>query len=914
MGTWLASSAALLLAGLAACGPQADVEEASLSSAALSPITIWIAGDSTVANGSSPCPIGWGGQFLPYFNSQVKVVNSAVGGRSVRTWLYQVTTTMDSTGECVLTLDSSGQPALQTRWQSMLDGMKSGDYLFIQFGINDGSATCDRHVGLNAFKASYGMMAQAAKQRGANPIFVTPLSAISCSGSTAQATRGSYVTATFEAGSQYGVPVIDLHALSIAYYNAQRFCPLPNGASDVSSTTGGAVGAFFCDDHTHLETSGAGVIAGLVAKAVRDQGIGLASYLADAPSSYSLTVNASGSGSTSPAAGTYSYASGTQVTVTATPASGYAFTGWSGAASGTGNPATITMDGNKTLTANFGLASGKVRIFIAGDSTVMTYTANSIHQAGWGQYLASYFKSTVTVDNQAIGGRTSRRFIEEGRLATILSSMQAGDYLFVQFGTNDSNKTATYSDGEPYYLAPGTDFKTYIQQYIDGAKSKGGTPVLVSPPNRNTCTNGTFAYSMSAYETAMKELGQANGVPVVTLGTKTVAYLDAKNSCDWASANFYLNRADGTIDGTHFQENGANILAGLIAGAVAELKLPLASHLLNAPTYYTLTLAASGNGSTSPAAGTTSYTSGTQVTVTATPASGYVFTGWSGAASGTGNPVTITVDGNKTLTASFALVDYTLTVNNAGGGSTSPAAGTYSFASGTQVMVTATPASGYVFAGWSGAASGTSNPVTITMDGNKALTANFAAAQDITPPSVPSNLSWNNSDGTVELSWQPSTDNVGVTGYGLYYGSFFLGTFEGTSLALIGFKAGTPYVFTVKAQDAAGNVSAASNQATVLVPLGKDTTPPTTPSNLRATNVTSTSVSLSWTASTDDVGVVVYQVYQGATVARTVTSASATITGLTPSVSYTFGVQAFDAAGNASGLGGPLTVTTGPAN
>ena len=124
---------------------------------ALPAITIWIAGDSTVATGSAPCPIGWGGQFKPLFGSQVAVTNSAVAGRSVRTWLYSVQTVMDSTGECVLDLDASGNPILQSRWQAMLNattGMKKGDYLFIQFGINDGDATCDRHVGVAAFETS----------------------------------------------------------------------------------------------------------------------------------------------------------------------------------------------------------------------------------------------------------------------------------------------------------------------------------------------------------------------------------------------------------------------------------------------------------------------------------------------------------------------------------------------------------------------------------------------------------------------------------------------------------------------------------------------------------------------------------------------------------------------------------------
>jgi lysophospholipase L1-like esterase len=243
------------------------------------PITIWIAGDSTVATkGGTPCPIGWGGQFDAKFNDQVTVVNSAVGGRSVRTWLYDVQTTKDpETTECVLGLDGAGKPTLQQRWQDMLTGMKSGDYLFIQFGINDGSADCPRHVGLEAFKAEYGMMAEAAKERGAHPIFVTPVSAIACNGSTPKGTRGSFVTVTEEAGDEFDVPVIDLHAASVALYTTLGFCPIPGG--DVSASTTGPVGDFFCDDHTHFAEPGAVEIAKLVVQALVDQNIGLSDYL-----------------------------------------------------------------------------------------------------------------------------------------------------------------------------------------------------------------------------------------------------------------------------------------------------------------------------------------------------------------------------------------------------------------------------------------------------------------------------------------------------------------------------------------------------------------------------------------------------------------------------------------------------------
>jgi lysophospholipase L1-like esterase len=245
--------------------------------APLQPLTIWIAGDSTVANGNTPCPRGWGGVFASRFNDLVSVRNSAVGGRSVHTWLYEVQTVMDESGECALNRDENGEPLLQPRWREMLDGMRAGDYLFIQFGINDGSPTCDRHVGIDAFKAAYGMMAQAAKDRGALPIFLTPVSMVRCDGSTAVGSRGGFVPATVEAGQQFDVPVIELHARSVELFQSLGFCPIPGG--DVSAATTGPVGDFFCDDHTHFSSTGAVAISDVVARALVEQQMPLAAYL-----------------------------------------------------------------------------------------------------------------------------------------------------------------------------------------------------------------------------------------------------------------------------------------------------------------------------------------------------------------------------------------------------------------------------------------------------------------------------------------------------------------------------------------------------------------------------------------------------------------------------------------------------------
>jgi lysophospholipase L1-like esterase len=237
-------------------------------------IKVWLAGDSTMMNCSGACPCGWGSQFQALFTSNATVVNDAVGGRSIQTWLYDpnVTSTTDASGECVI-----DPKTYSTRWQDMIDatnGMKPGDYLFIEFGINDGDSTCPRHVGTALFQSYLGTMAQAALKLGAQPIFLTSTSAIACSGSTAQANRG-FGPQTKAAGTANNVPVIDLTALSAQLYTSLGLCP---NSSDYTSNTS-AVGKFFCDDHTHFETAGAAQIASVVAKALKDQGIGLAAYL-----------------------------------------------------------------------------------------------------------------------------------------------------------------------------------------------------------------------------------------------------------------------------------------------------------------------------------------------------------------------------------------------------------------------------------------------------------------------------------------------------------------------------------------------------------------------------------------------------------------------------------------------------------
>ncbi|GHF93202.1 chitinase [Amycolatopsis bullii] len=183
-----------------------------------------------------------------------------------------------------------------------------------------------------------------------------------------------------------------------------------------------------------------------------------------------------------------------------------------------------------------------------------------------------------------------------------------------------------------------------------------------------------------------------------------------------------------------------------------------------------------------------------------------------------------------------------------------------------------------------------------------------------TPPGAPANLRLvAKTTKSVALAWNASAaGSLPVTGYDVYQGTSLAASVTGTSATVSGLAPGTAYSFTVKAKDAKGNTSPASAALAVTTNNpADDTQAPSAPTGVRSTGADSGSVSLAWTASTDNTGVVSYDVYRGSVLATTVTTTSAVVTGLAPSTSYTFTVRARDGYDNVSAPSAAVTARTG---
>ena len=206
-------------------------------------------------------------------------------------------------------------------------------------------------------------------------------------------------------------------------------------------------------------------------------------------------------------------------------------------------------------------------VFLAGDSTVTDQPAEP--GASWGQMLPRFLPG-IAVANHAESGETMKSFISGLRLAKILSQIKAGDYLFIQFGHNDSKKQWPQT-----YVEARTTYRTYLKVFIAEARLRGVTPVLVtSMQRRNFDAQGKIKNSHGDYPQAVREVAAEEKVALIDLETASRAFYETLGA-----EKSPLAFSNGGKDITHHNNYGAYELAKCIIQGIRDTQLPLAEFI-----------------------------------------------------------------------------------------------------------------------------------------------------------------------------------------------------------------------------------------------------------------------------------------------------------------------------------------------
>lgn len=222
-------------------------------------IKVYLIGDSTVCDQEiSRYPVtGWGTPFANYFDAIIKVDNRAKGGRSTRTFLEE------------------------NRWQPIVDSLKSGDYVIMQFGHNDEAKEpqyAARYTSVPDYKKNLGKFITETRAKKAYPILVTPVSRRSFKEGNAIETHTEYTKAVFEVGEQYKVAVIDLDAKSRALY--QQMGPVDSKLLFMElDSAEHPIYPLGRHDNTHFNDYGARIMAQFVLNDIKAQKLPLSEHI-----------------------------------------------------------------------------------------------------------------------------------------------------------------------------------------------------------------------------------------------------------------------------------------------------------------------------------------------------------------------------------------------------------------------------------------------------------------------------------------------------------------------------------------------------------------------------------------------------------------------------------------------------------
>jgi lysophospholipase L1-like esterase len=221
-------------------------------------------------------------------------------------------------------------------------------------------------------------------------------------------------------------------------------------------------------------------------------------------------------------------------------------------------------------------------ILIASDSTAADWPAKSYPQTGWGQMLPCGLVPGVPVENFAIGGRSTRTFLAEGRWDKVMAAVKPGDTVLIQFGHNDADR----SKPERFTRA-WTDYRENLMRFVWMVRGARGVPVLITPVARHSFNDRGLAQAdFAEYSDVVREVAAKTATPLIDLESLSRAWLDKAGA--QASLAYYLhftaaqapNFPKGIDDNTHFSELGARDVADLVAGALASLDLPISQKIM----------------------------------------------------------------------------------------------------------------------------------------------------------------------------------------------------------------------------------------------------------------------------------------------------------------------------------------------
>jgi pectin methylesterase-like acyl-CoA thioesterase/lysophospholipase L1-like esterase len=220
-----------------------------------------------------------------------------------------------------------------------------------------------------------------------------------------------------------------------------------------------------------------------------------------------------------------------------------------------------------------------IRIYLAGDSTVEDVSPEQGNKKGWGEQITPYFTTDVQIINKAMGGRSTKSFINEGRLQEILDDIKRNEFLFIQFGHNDQKIEDDLRGTDPY-----TTYQECLTRYIDGAIEKGAIPILVTPVNRRKFDEqGKLVNSLEEYPEAMRQLAEKKKIKLIDLWDKSrilyenLGVEETKKLFAW----YELENTDTPRDDTHFSAYGATIIAELVIKGIEELDLSISDYFID---------------------------------------------------------------------------------------------------------------------------------------------------------------------------------------------------------------------------------------------------------------------------------------------------------------------------------------------